>query len=389
MALSTNAGVATNPATLLWSGNFSLASYNAHITVLVNGDIGTWANDSKTTFLNDSQTYRIDSNGELIDYTPYTTARTITLTNQQSSLGSMYDLATGQLIGSNSGTIDLEPGQGKIVWIGSQSDLNDIRLACGFTGLTKLVGYMNGSTQLPHHIRSVYPVDNLSNSSTYAVKSQDIEKGRRYRLHVTASSTDGATLGVYKYGFDSSWQIVSTIPLSIGIWNNTLNSTPQTFTSDEFEINDASVATARVYYYRSNQTGTLKIHDSWLEDIEHHVQITNYYKNYSTVHLDPSKTYRVHVIARKLPSNYNDAGFGIYCYNYRPNGGGVEMYQAVNTYYNLTALGEDSNEFVSNIFTAYDGQASYLTVSLYNLHYNRDNGETLVIEKAWVEEVQE
>ena len=66
----------------------------------------------------------------------------------------------------------------------------------------------------------------------------------------------------------------------------------------------------------------------------------------------------------------------------------VKYFWAVNKYCNLTALEEDSNKFVSNTFTAYDGQAVFLTVGIYNIHYNRDTGETVVVEKAWIEEVQ-
>jgi hypothetical protein len=391
MTPSTTNGLTSNPTSLMWLGNFSLSSYSAHIAVVVNGDIGTWANDSTTSFLSRSQTYRINSDGDLIDFTANTSAKTITLTNQQSNLGSMYDLATGTLIGSTSGNIDIEPGKGKFIWIGSQSDLEEVRLACGFTGLTKLVGYMNGSSQLPQNIRSIHPVDDFSNNSSYSVKSQNFEQGRRYRLHVTASSTDGATLGAYKYGFNSSWQIVSGIAASVGIWNETLNSTPQTFTSDEFVIDDVNVATARVYCYRSNQTGTLKIHDAWLEDIEHYEHISSYYKNYYSIQLnaDTDKTYRLHVIARKSASTYDDAGLGMYVYNYRPKtGGGSEVYHQASIYWNTTALNEDSQKFASSTFSAYSSEASFLTVALYNIHCNRGDGETLIIEKAWVEEVQ-
>jgi hypothetical protein len=50
-------------------------------------------------------------------------------------------------------------------------------------------------------------------------------------------------------------------------------------------------------------------------------------------------------------------------------------------------LRETPDEFVSNTFAACDSQASYLTIGIYNLHHNRGNGETLIVEKAWVEEV--
>jgi hypothetical protein len=386
MSPSTNDGVTNDPTSLIWDGNFSLSNYTAHITVIVNGDVGTWANDSKTTFLNDSQTYRIDSDGELIDYTPYTTARTVTLTNQQTNMGSMYDLSTGQLIGSTSGTVDLEPGQGKFIWIGSQSNLEEIRLLCGFAGLTKLVGYMKGATEIPQDIRTIWPVDEFFANSGHIVKSQDVELDQRYRLHITASSPDGTQLGAYLSLYDSSWQPVGGS--QIGIWNKSLSSSPQTFISDTFRVDSSEAAHARVHFYRTNRSGTLNIQDAWLEDIEHHEYLTNYYDNYNTIQLVPSKTYRVHVIAKKLDSNYDNSGLGIFCYNYRQAGGGVEMYRAVNKYWNLTALEEDPNEFVSNTFTAYDGQAIFLTIGIYNIHYNRDDGETVVIEKAWVEEVQ-
>ncbi|MHB9139079.1 MAG: hypothetical protein ACYC4Q_06725 [Victivallaceae bacterium] len=384
--LSSNTGVTTNPSSEMWLGNFTLPGYNAHIVAVVNGHVGTWANGSTTNWLQRSDVFRINSSGDVIDYVPATGTRSITLTNQQGGLGSMYDLSTGTLIGSSSGAITLEPGQGKFVWIGSSADLAAVRLNCGLSGLTKLAGYMNGSVSLPHNIRSIYPVENFSNNSAYSVKFQDIELNRCYRLNITANSSDGALLGAKLIYFDAGWANIHEE--HIGIWGQALASTPQTFVSGEFRTDYAGGIYARVYFFRSNSSGTLNINDAWLEDIEHHERITSYYKNYSTINLAPAKTYRVHVKARKLPSAYSNAGLGIYCYNYRPKqGGGYEMYQAVNKYYNLTALEETPDEFVSNTFTAYDGQASYLTVGLYNLHYNRGSGETLVVEKAWAEEV--
>lgn len=385
MDISAINGVSTDPDSYVWKGNFTLGGYDTHIAVVVNGDVGSWANNSKTSWLTTNQPYHIDSNGELIDYVPCIDTRTLTITNQQPGLGSMYDLATGQLIGNNSGTITLEPGQGKFIWIGNQSDMEEVRLLCGFTGLTKLVGYMNYSAELPKHIRSIWPIDGFHDSSAYIVKSQTIDLDRRYRLHITASSSDGAQLGSYLSLYNSSWQTIGGY--QIGIWNKPLSLTPQTFTSNEFRAISAEAAHTRIHFYRSNKSGTLNIQDAWIEDIEHHGHITTYYKNYLSAKLAPNKTYRVHVVARKLPNNYENSGLGILCHNYRTENGSSVVYQSVNKYWKLTALTSNPNEFVSNTFTAYDGQATFLTVGIYNIHYNRDSGETAVIEKAWVEEV--
>ncbi len=387
MDLSGSAGVSADPSSETWIGNFTLPNYNAHIAVVVNGHVGTWVNGSTTNWLQRSDIFRINDSGDAIDYTPAAGTRSITLTNQQGGLGSMYDMATGTLIGSSSGAISLEPGQGKFIWIGGSNDLNAVRLNSGLRGLTKLVGYMNGSIALPNNIRSIYPVDAFSNNSGYVVKSQDIAIDRRYRLNVTAGSSNNAQLGAVLSVYDANWSDIGDY--QIGIWNKALSSIPQTFVSDEFRADSSAGAVhARLNFYRSNSTGTLNIQDAWLEDIEYHERITGYYKAYYSIQMDPAKTYRIHVKARKLASAYNDAGLGIYCYNYRARqGGGYELYQAVNKYYNLTALKVDPCEFVSNTFTAYDGQAVYLLAAFYNLHYNRGSGETLVIEKAWAEEV--
>jgi hypothetical protein len=525
MALSANEGVSDDEddefpssqvsaaiPTLVWKGNFSLSGYNAHISVVVNGSVGSWGDGNNPRFLSTSQIYRIDDDGKLIDYTPYTTARTITLHNEQTSLGSMYDLATGQLIGAISGTVDLMPGQGKFIWIGNQSDLNEVRLACGFTGLTKIIGHMNGDVKTPENVSVITPSNNFSNNSSYLVKSSALlQLGTRYRVHVTASSPDGATLGVYKTGFDStdtidwsksasmiwnktltstpqtftsrdfefipetvamgrvlyyrsnqtgtlnihdswiedishveppkhmraiypiddfsnnsSYLVKSSALLQLGtryrvhvtasspdgaklgvykavfdstdtidwskstsmIWDKTLTSTPQTFTSGDFEFIPGIAAMGRVLYYRSNQTGTLNIHDSWIEDVSHEVNVTSSNLGCSeiTLDLDTTKNYRIHVIAKKNPSVYNNSGLEI-TYRYYDSSGATSMeYQEI--YSNSTALNEDYQQFTSSSFSGPSSSTPFMRVVFSNVHYDRENGETLVIKKAWVEEVQ-
>jgi len=114
-----------------YSGSFSLPGYDGKMVVLMNADVGTWANNS--TYWLDEELYRIDENGDVFaeDYTPKTTERSIELTNVIGS--SMYDLETGNLIGTSTGSVSIYPGKGKLIFIGSEAELNSLREESGLT----------------------------------------------------------------------------------------------------------------------------------------------------------------------------------------------------------------------------------------------------------------
>ncbi len=117
-------------------GNFQLfGGFTGRISVVVNCDVGLWdVNNAENLRKEDS--FHINNSGNNIgcvsdnDYTPLTSSRSISLTKVPSLSGSMWDVATGTEI--TNGSIDIYPGRGKFIFIGSQTELNEIRSNCGY-----------------------------------------------------------------------------------------------------------------------------------------------------------------------------------------------------------------------------------------------------------------
>jgi len=88
-----------------------------------------------------------------------------------------------------------------------------------------------------------------------------------YRLHVIARSPDSsATFGAIAYGYDGNGynyenNLTETHCLS---WNVNLGPLSQEYISDPFYMQNVGTKDALVWFYRSNQTGTLIIEKAWL-----------------------------------------------------------------------------------------------------------------------------
>lgn len=107
------------------------------------------------------------------------------------------------------------------------------------------------------------PRDVYKNNSLYQLPiCTSMDPNYIYRLHVIASSPDGAKFGATALGYDSEGQNIETKPNLF--WDLTLTSEPQEYVSEAFYMADIGVTEGKVFTYRSNQTGTLVIEKAWL-----------------------------------------------------------------------------------------------------------------------------
>ncbi len=304
-----------SPQYTIYSGSFTVPAYSGKIAVLVNADVATWSNTSPLYF-NDSHVFRFDNNGfvKTSDYTAKTTSRSIAITNNVAGT-SMYDLESGTFIGGTSGSIDILPGKGEFIFIGSQAELDSIRAKCGMTTITAHSGLIPNRETIPTNIQIFYAIDPKISNSLYQLSTTTISWNKRYRLHVTAKSSDGAQLGALPGYYNGSWHTyhINLIDNS-DFWNKTLNSTPTEFVSKDFTV--SSGTQAAVFLWRSNQQGSIQIDDAWVEDCDSHRQIdTEWMDNSITYPVNNGETYQVYARARNYPCYNSKLSIKIYEYN--------------------------------------------------------------------------
>ena len=362
---------------------YSVPSNPGKIFVLVNTFVGTWAANS-VEFLTKTppyQDFRIDESGELIgsDFTPATSLSVNTAASSQ-----IFDLQTGTALTDHNSDgvpdIDVNPGSGRLLYVGQASDLNALRAQAGITTTFPIVGnsLLNADQRALVDRRLVAPANPLINSSDYNFYSHDIELNKRYKLDVTISTdSSGGAFGAVAVGYDAAWQELPGETHQINLWNKTALS-PTQFTSNEFIISNPNVVHARIIFYRSNQQGTVKVLDAWLQSLDNEFRQTAYYQ--SKVLTDPSKTYRAVINARALPGETTTLGFKWYncatsdCSN--PTFGGDLVTWN-------TPLSSQNQLFQSATFKANPNAVRVLLV-IYKANNATHPNNTLVVERASV-----
>jgi hypothetical protein len=292
----------SNPAYLpnTYSGSFTIPGYSGKIAALVNADVATYANSEGD--LQPTHVFRIDDNGNVnsSDYTPLTQPRSIAVTNTSGG-GTMYDLETGATVGTSSGNINVLPGKGKLIFIGSSTELASLRAKCGITSITALSGLIPNREEIPANRQIFHAADPKIDGSSYLLGAHQTPLNKRFRIVVTASSEDGAQLGALT-GYDAGGSYPSTHIRSATdgnlLWNRPLSSVPTTFISEDFTISSGSVG--YVWFYRANQAGTIKIHDAWLEDCNSHrvIPVAGWMDANQSFALSGGATYQVYARAR-------------------------------------------------------------------------------------------
>lgn len=108
---------------------FSFPGCRGKIIVIHNANVGIWPHNSKYFFDKDDN-IKIDSEGNLMDYTPYDKPLEITFTTQSDAhQWAIYNLATGEKIVKENGVypISIMPGSGQFIYIGYPDEFASLR----------------------------------------------------------------------------------------------------------------------------------------------------------------------------------------------------------------------------------------------------------------------
>ena len=114
---------------------FDLPGYQGKILVIVNTDVGRWGTNSTRSLVERNDRFRIDPMGNVIDYTPQSTPRTLTV---RSSLpGKLFDAGTGRLLApAGKGKVSIGPGGGAFVYLGDETEWSKLRAISGAAALS-------------------------------------------------------------------------------------------------------------------------------------------------------------------------------------------------------------------------------------------------------------
>lgn len=226
----------------IYERRFDLEGYAGDLVVLVNTVIGQW-NGSNKDWLQDSDNYRIDSNGEVVtqDYQAFTSPEIVSISTNEA----VYDLETGELINE----VSIRPGGGRLLFVGTEEELNRLRNASGLDTVVMVGSELD--------VTSYY----------YINYDKTLQPNTNYELFVNARELPGeeTTLGVKYLAYDSSNTLVESgniIP-----WGSQLEETETVF-SGTFNVTNPNVAYIRIAYYKVNNQispgNTLVIKASWL-----------------------------------------------------------------------------------------------------------------------------
>lgn len=385
------ANTAPPAASNILARTFTLTGVTGHIVVLVNQNVGLWGSDSPNLLWNtlnggsSTENFHIDTSGELIA-TDYTPAKPLRI-NLTTSGGTIFDLQTGQeLTDHNSDStvdIDLKGGAGRLLFVGTQTDLDALRAQAGISTTYAIAGraLLTPDQRAQTETRVVIPAQPWNYAAGYALDYVALEQGKRYRFDATVT-TDTATFGAIVQYYDSGmvWQAQQTI----GIWNvaSTSPSVPKQFTSSEFLTNTA-YPNVRLYLYRIGGSGSISVKDAWLQKLDDETRVTS--ETIAKILPDPTKTYRVEANVRAAPGETSTVGIKWYnCYD--SNGGctsrdgGHDL--ALSPTQTTATLTTTNQLFQPASFKSTDPTATGVQVVIYRANYSAVPGNTLVIERA-------
>ncbi len=374
-----------NPIYTIYSGSFTIPDYSGKIAILINADVADYSGTSPY-FFNDNHVFRFDDYGNVksSDYTPKTAARSIAITNEVSGTPTMYDLETGDSIGTASGSVNVMPGKGKFIFIGSQAELEEIRARCGITTITAHSGLVPNREEIAEHMQYIYPIDQKIVTDKYNFASLSLPANiyTRYRIHVTAKSSDGAKIGIIPGWYDGSWHYYSSglskdVSDGSTIWTKSLSSAGTTFVTQDFSM-EPGTTQAKVLLYRSNNTGTLEIENLWFEDCSNHREITSDWMDSSKVHeVDINQQYQVYARVRNYPYENTPATFTIKVREYDNSDNYLGEYNLISN----QALTEQPKVFQAT-FVKENAQSAKVRLQFVN-----SGGGTMILESACVGEI--
>jgi hypothetical protein len=118
------APVLATSADNLSSASFTVPGYAGKVVVLVNTAVGAWCDGQSPKFLSPATVYRIDDEGNAVDYAPFAEARTVDACLASDKLECM-DLETGRIVPMDADgfmKLSIRPGGGLFLFIGSKTD---------------------------------------------------------------------------------------------------------------------------------------------------------------------------------------------------------------------------------------------------------------------------
>ncbi len=121
--------VETDSKQRFYNRSFSFPRLHGNVIVVHNGNVGTWPGNNY--MLTDDDDIRIDEEGNMIGYKPLTAAMDATLKVTELNPGDkIFDLATGKALsldGENSCKVSVEPGSGKLLFLGTEKEFEAVK----------------------------------------------------------------------------------------------------------------------------------------------------------------------------------------------------------------------------------------------------------------------
>ena len=118
--------VDTNKKKKYFNRSFTFRGMKGHGIVIHNANVGTWGANSRYFFKEDDD-IKVDAQGNIASYKPFTTPAKVEFTLKDPK-DSVFDFKTGKKIPTvnGKGTVDVAPGGGVILFVGSAQEFNKI-----------------------------------------------------------------------------------------------------------------------------------------------------------------------------------------------------------------------------------------------------------------------
>ena len=374
-----------NKQNMLINKTFSVKGFSGHVVMLVNTFVGTWSG-GKTNYMlakvypyhTTDDSFHITEDGEL-SYEDYS-ARTIPdavgidMSNLQAGY-SVYDLHTGLAI--NSATpLTIQPGKGRFLFIGSESEFELLQEKIGLTSTIPLLGRSEIGTDHAEHKRLVYPVDPIVLNSEQNNFNFNISNESCYRVHLTASSENEADIEAAITYFENT----ASPSKKIDLFQTAINGTME-IVSQNICLGDYDTVFANLQLTQLNSSGAITLHDVWLEDTTAWTRFSKYYHiNFSAPKLSPDTEYKLYVEAKELDDEETTLGVRYLAFN-----SSNEVVKTGNIISWGSHLTNEFQKFSSESFQINGSDIAYFRIGFYKANYHANEDNTLVIKRAWVE----
>ena len=121
--------VTTDTKKKIFNRAFMIPTRRGKVVILHNANVGAWGHDSRS-FFKDSDDIRIDENGNLTGYTPFTGKQEVEFSVKGSA--PVFDFASGKEIelSNGKGKTGILPGGGTVLFIGSRQEFERVKAQC-------------------------------------------------------------------------------------------------------------------------------------------------------------------------------------------------------------------------------------------------------------------